>query len=190
MRKDKQRTKRKPARKGRSKLRARKRQRAPRTAEQYFAQPQWLQDILTRVRHAITKMRADKSSLEQASHEFEIDPRTVVKRAGSALRKSASGRYVAKESDRLLSALVVLTHGGTREVVVKGSRQASLIGSHWAGVQKFLETGDKAAVRKFRGRFITDAAGNKIPLLTDLDELNRYAHAGVLSFETIYLQSV
>ena len=190
MRKDKQRTKRKPARRHRFKLRPRRRQATPRTTEQYFAQPQWLQDILTRVRHAITKMRADKSSLEQVSREFDIDPRTVVRRAGTALRKSASGRYVARGSDRLLSALLVLTPGGTREVVVKGSRQASLIGSHWAGVQKFLETGDKAAVKKFRGRFIKDTAGAKIPLLTDLDELNRYASAGVLSFESIYVHSV
>jgi len=170
--------------------RKRSRRAAPRTAEQYFAQPQWLQDILTRVRHAITKMRAEKTSLEQASREFDIDPRTVARRAGTALRKTASGRYVAKESDRLLSALLVLTHGGTREVVVRGSRQASLIGSHWAGVQKFLETGDKAAVKKFRGRVVRDATGNKIPLLTDLDELHRLASAGVLSFESIYVHSV
>ena len=32
----------------------------------------------------------------------------------------------------------------------------------------------------------TDAKGKKFPFLTDLDELNRLASAGVLSFESLY----
>src|SRR5437879_10556328 len=102
-------------------------------------------------------MRAGSISLNQASREFGVDPRTVIKRGGTALWKSVTGRYEAKKSDRLLRVLVFPTHDGTGEIAVRGSRPASQLGEYWAAVQKYLQTGDSSGVKKFRGKKITDA---------------------------------
>src|SRR5260221_586318 len=109
----------------------------PRTAEEHFAKPQRFQELWNRVTHVIAKMRANKISLQQASREFGVDPRTVIRRGGSALQKSANGRFAAKSSDRLLRVLVVPTIAGPQEIAVRGSRSASQIGAYWSAAQKF-----------------------------------------------------
>lgn len=159
---------------------------APRTAEQYFAKSERFQDRWNRVTHVISRMRADDVSLKSASREFRVDPRTVVRLGGSALRKRASGRYEARSSDRLLRVLVVLTPQGKREIALRDSRQASQVAEHWNAVHRYLEKGDASALQKFHGKHITDASGAQVPLLTDLDELDRLGNAGVLSFESLY----
>jgi hypothetical protein len=156
------------------------------TAEQYFAKPPRAQEIWNRVTHVITKMRSNRISLQHAAREFGIDPRTVVRRGGSALQKSATGRFAAKSSDRLLRMLMVPTSTGPREVAIRGSRRASQIGEYHSAVQKYLQTGDSSGLKKFRGKKIKDTHGVEIPLLTDLNELRRLGAAGVLSFESIY----
>lgn len=162
---------------------------APRTAKQYFAKSEQFQDRWTRVTHAISKMRGEGVSLRQASREFGLDPRTVTRLARPALRKRANGRYKAKPNDRLLRVLVVPSPEGLREVAIRDSRQASQLAEYANAVQKYLETGDSAALRKFRRKRITDASGNRVPLLTDLAELDRLGSAGVLSFESLYAKA-
>lgn len=162
---------------------------APRTAKEFFAMPERSQDRWTRVTHVVSKMRTDAVSLRQASREFGLDPRTVLRLSRPALRKRANGRYVAKGGDRLLRVLVVPTPEGLREVAMRDSRQASQLARYSAAVDRYLETGDDTALRKFRRKRITDASGTRIPLLTDLNELDRLGSAGVLSFESLYAGS-
>lgn len=135
-------------------------------------------------------MRSDRVSLRKASREFGVDPNLVVKLGRSALRKQKNGRYVARKGDRLLRVLSVLTIDGKHEIALRDSRQASVIGSHWDAVQRYLQTGDASALRKLHGKKITDASRKRHLLLTDLDELNRLGSAGVLSFESLYGRSV
>jgi len=168
---------------------ARNRPLAPRTAAQFFAKSEQFQDRWNRVTHVISKMRMDGVSLRQASREYELDPRTVVRLGHPALRKRANGRYKAKPSDRLLRVLVVPTRGGPREIAVRDSRQASQVAEYGNAVHRYLETGDDSALRKFRRRRIIDARGAKVPLLTDLNELDRLGSAGVLSFESLYAKA-
>lgn len=144
------------------------------------------QDRWTRVTSAISKMRAEGVSLPQASREFGLDPRTVVRLGKPALKKRANGRYSAKPTDNLLRVLVMPTSEGLREVAVRDSRQASLLGRYWAAVQRYLETGDAAALRKIRRKTITDSEGKRVRLIKDLAELDRQGSAGVLSFESLY----
>ena len=172
--------------KRRSSRPARNKHIAPRTAEQFSAKSERFQDRWTRVTHVISKMRAEGVSLRQASREFGVDPRTVVRLGGPALQKRANGRYAAKASDRLLRVLVVPTRKGLREVAVRDSRQAGRVAEYWNAVQTFLATGDPAALRKFRGKHITDANRKRIPFLTDLKALDRLGNAGVLRFESLY----
>lgn len=159
---------------------------APRTAEQYFAKPARFQELWNRITQVISKMRSTKVSLQKASREFGVDSRTVVRQGGSALRKSANGRFEAKSSDRFLRFMVFPTHDGTREIAVRGSRPASQLGQYWAAVQRLLQTGDASKLQKFRGKKIRDANGNQISLVTDVQQLKRSGAAGVFSFESIY----
>jgi hypothetical protein len=135
-------------------------------------------------------MRAEGLSVQRAARDYGIDPRTVIRLAGSALRKAANGRYAAKPTDRLLRPLVIPTREGLREIVVRGSHQASQIAGYSNAVQKYVATGDDTALRKFVGKHIIDASGSRIPLLTSLAELDRLASAGVLSFESLYAELV
>jgi hypothetical protein len=131
-------------------------------------------------------MRADRISLHKASRKFQIDPRTVVRWGGTALRKTASRRYVAKATDQLLRVLVVPTSKGLSEVAVSDSRQASTLGKYWSAVHRYLATGDASRIKKFEGKKVVDAEGQRVALLTDLRELDRLGSAHVLSFESLY----
>lgn len=179
----------KKKRKNRIHQSARTQRHPPRSADDFFTRPRRFQDRWTRVTHVISKMRADGVSLHQASREFGLDPRTVVRLGRPALRKRANGRYAAKASDRLLRVLLVPTPEGLREIAVRDSRQASQVAEYWNAVHRYLETGDDSALRKFRRKRITDANGVRVPLLTDLDELDRLGSAGVLSFESLYAKA-
>jgi len=124
-------------------------------------------------------------SLPKASKEFGIAPSTVIELGRSALRRR-NGRYDATKTDRLLRVHSALITKGKNEIATRDSRQASLVGGHWAAVQRYLQTGDDSALTKFKGRYVTDASGKRYFFLTDLRQLDRLASAGVLSFESIY----
>jgi hypothetical protein len=162
---------------------------APRTADEYFAKSERFQDRWKRGTHVISKMRADGTSLSQASREFDLDPRTVQRLAPSALRKLRTGRWEAKHFDRLLRVLVIPTRKGLREIGVRDSRQASQLGKYSTAVERYLQTGDASALRDFQGKHILDASGKRVPLLTDLRALDRLGSAGVLSFESLYARA-
>lgn len=164
-------------------------QKAPRTAEQYFAKPARFQDMWTRVENVIAKMRTEQVSLKTAAREIGINPRTVKRWGGSALRKSSSGRYTARPGDQLLRVLKIPTPDGPIEIGVRGSRQASTLGEYWAAVHKYIATGDASGLEKFRGKQVKDANGKAVPLLTNVDQLNRLGSAGILSFESLYARS-
>jgi hypothetical protein len=113
----------------------------------------------------------------------------VLRAAPAAFRKLKNGRYEAKPIDRILRVVVVPTRKGLREIGVRDSRQASLIGRYWTAVERYRDTGDASALREFRGKHVTDAAGKRIRLLTDRGTLDRLGSAGLLSFETLYARA-
>src|SRR5437016_7795876 len=164
----------------------RKKNSSPQTLEEYLTMAERSKDRWNRAVHVVSKMRNDKLSLESASRYFEINPRTVTRLAGSALRKNANGKFAAKATDKLLRVLVILTNEGLQETAVRDSRESSLLGRYWAAVEKYLETGDESALRKIRRKTITDAGGKRIRLIKDIAELERLGSAGVLFFESLY----
>ena len=159
---------------------------APKSAKQYSDRPLRFQELWDRVVAVVSKLRSQKTSLQQTSREIGISPRTVLRYGGPALQKSKTGRYEAKKRDSLLRMLMVPTPEGPREIAVRDSRQASLLGGYWSAVHWYLATGDADGLRKFEGKHITDADGQHIELLTQLNELDRLGSAGVLSFESLY----
>ncbi len=157
----------------------------PNTARQYFSLSPKNQETWDSIGHVISKIR-EGMTVPKAAKEFGLAPKTVIAFGRSALRKQKNGRYVAKKTDQLLRVVNVLTIGGRKEVATRDSRQASLVGGHWAAVQRFLQTGDDSALLQFAKKRIVDARGKRYPLLTDLNELERLGSAGVLSFESMY----
>jgi len=156
----------------------------PRTARQYFAMSLREQEIWHSGAYVISRGRGGQPR-RQASKEFSLAASTVVELGRPPVRKK-NGRYVATKTDRLLRVIAILTDKGKKEVATRDSRQASLIGSHWAAVQKYLQTGDDSALLEFKKTRVIDASGKHHRLLTDLKELLRQASAGVLSFESMY----
>ena len=167
----------------------RRKQVAPHTAQEFFAKSEAFQDKWIRITEAVSKMRASGVSLTQASGDVKLTPHTVLRWGRTALRKGPNGRYVAKASDRLLRVMVVLTDGGKREIALRDSGQASLIAEHWNAADRYLATGNAAAIRRLKNKSIKDATGTQHLLLTDLAELDRLENAGVLSFESIYART-
>jgi lambda repressor-like predicted transcriptional regulator len=161
---------------------------APRTADEFFAMPARSREEWIRTTNVVSRMREKGISLRQVSGEFGINPRTVSRLGRSALRKGTNGRYKTIAKDRLLRVLVIPTKKGMREVATRDSQQATLVAEYWIAVHRYIdpETHDASSLRKFKGKYVTDSNGKKVPLLTDLSKLDRLASAGVLSFETIY----
>ena len=159
--------------------------RGPRTLAEFQALPKRVQDALQNVAHVVTRMRAGESRAA-ASAYVGIDPRTVQRLGGSALRKTPSGRYVAKPTDNLLRVLKVSTNGEPVIVAVRGSRASTEVSKRSKAQREYLATGDDTKIGKLRRTKILDAEGREVPFLTDLDELDRQGDLGVLSFESIY----
>ena len=139
----------------------------------------------SKVTGVLARMRSGNISLRRASQEAKVSPRTVLKRAASALRKTKSGRYEARTGDRLVRQVKIPTPDGLLEIKVRGLREASKLARYWNFLDRYYQTGDKE-IQKFTGQSVTDVDGVKHPLLTDLDVLNRAGSAGVYSFESIY----
>ncbi len=161
----------------------------PRLVEQFFAKSEPQQDTWNRALHAIAKMRSEGLSLSKAAKEAGISPGTVKRLGGRAIKRKPNGRYSAARRDSLLRVMQVPTSGGSRDVALRSSRHASVLGQYWDAVQKYLQTGDSSGVEKFRGKRIKDASGQEVPLITDLKELNHMGSAGFLSFESLYARS-
>jgi hypothetical protein len=157
----------------------------PSTARQYFALSPKNQETWNSIGHVISKLR-DGMTLPKAAKEFGLSPKTAIALGRSALRKQKNGRYVAKKADRLLRVVNALTTQGRIEIATRDSRQASLVGGHWAAVQKFLQTGDYSALLRFNKKQIVDARRKRFVLLTDTKEIERRASAGVFTFESMY----
>jgi hypothetical protein len=158
---------------------------APRSIEDYNAISEKDRQLWDDVGQITTEVRLG-ASLNFASKKFSRDPRVVRRLGKIALRKLRNGRWAARRTDRLLRVLQRLTREGKVEVALSDSRQATVLGKYWNAVELYRDTGDASRLEEFDGQHIIDAAGNHLPLLTDLRTIDRLGAAGVLSFETLY----
>ena len=137
----------------------------------------------------ISKMRSDGLSLKKAAKEVGVSPRIVTKLGRQALKKRKNRSYSVTDRDSLLRVVMIPTSEGMREISLRDSRQASTVARYSDAIGKYIRTGDASGLKKFRGRFVRDASGVKVPLITDLAELNRLGSAGALSFESLYART-
>lgn len=158
----------------------------PRTAKQFFAMSKKAQGEWTKATSIVSEARRTGISPRKVSKRLGISYKTVQRLVGPALRKPRSGRYVARSTDKLLRVLIIPTREGLQEIATRDSRQASLVAHYWIALKRYFTSGNESALREFERKKITNVNGKRVPLLTDLSELDRLASAGVLSFETIY----
>jgi hypothetical protein len=134
---------------------------------------------------ALHLMRSRKLSLAQAAREVRASPRTISKYVGSALTKSAAGRYRAKPSDRLLRSLRFITPEHQITVDVRGSRLASRIATYWNAVDRYLKTGDAGSLKRFAGKSVK-IGRLRYPFVTDPYILRRLVNEAQVSFQDLY----
>lgn len=161
----------------------------PRTAEEFFTQPEEFRTDWEDMLRVLKRMRTERLSLKRAATEEDVNPRTVTRLGRQAIRKRANRSYAVTKRDSLLRVMVIPTSEGMREVSLRDSRHASLVARYSDAVQKYFRTGDASGLKKFKSRFVMDASGAKVFLLTDLADLDRLGSAGVLSFESLYART-
>ncbi len=160
---------------------------APRTLQQYLAMSPNEQDLWNSISQVPGRMRSDNVSLAEACRDLGVFPDEVLRLARPAFRKLANGEYAAKDRDEIFRMLCILSkEEGLIEFPTTDSRQASLIGIFWNAVRHYLRTGDPFELNSLKHRAVRDPTGKRVPLLTDLKEIERRAYAGVLRFESIY----
>lgn len=131
--------------------------------------------------HALELMRRYGWPRTRAAREAGISVAALMRHVGSALHKQGS-RWVAKPADRLTRAMHVLTEGGVEhDVVVRGSRVASVIGGHWSAIGHYLGTGEASRLAGFRGKRVAGYTLETEPVAIVL-----WAHRGELDVEDIY----
>jgi hypothetical protein len=157
----------------------------PVNLEEFLALSNRDQELWADIGQIVTDVREGKS-LTAASRGLQRNSRAVQRLAAKALRKLKNGRWAAKKTDRLLRVLQKITPKGRQQVGIRDSRQASILGKYWNAVERYRDTGDASGLWEFKGKHVIDADGSRVPLLTDLRELDRQGAAGNLSFESFY----
>lgn len=138
-----------------------------------------------RALEVLSRMRTENLSLTRAAKKVETSARSVLKYAGSALKRNKAGRYQAKASDRLKRTLNFLTEDGKIPLETRSSRTASKISAHSLAAGRFLESGDPSGLAEFEGKTIR-AGKITYSFITDPDILERLGNAGEVSFEDLY----
>ncbi len=129
---------------------------------------------------ALRYMRSEGMSLSRAAEFAGTTPRTVRRFAGPALVQR--GRHVeVAVSDRLYRRMTVLGPEGPVDVDVRGSGTASVIGSHFNAIARYLATGDPAVLAPYRAVVV-----DGVPLLTDPLLIEELAAQRELDIDDIY----
>lgn len=161
------------------------RPRQPRSLTDFFDMTRDAQDTWHRVIEAIAAMR-DGRSLQRAARDADLSPATVLRLAGSAIRRGSNGRYRPAASDSLVRVVRMPTSDGLTEVALRNSRDASTVAEYLNAVHRYLAKGDASGLTPFHDRAIRSVDGDRVIFVTDTATLDRLGSAGVLSFESIY----
>lgn len=78
---------------------------------------------------------------------------------------------------------VLIKDAGPLVVEITSEEDASLLGSYWNAVQKYLDNGDEEALIEFRGETVGDGS---FELESNPSEIEYWARTGELDFKDIY----
>ena len=118
----------------------------------------------------ILRMMRNKISLTRASKELGFDRDSVKLHIRSGIMKR-HGRWIAKKFDAIERQMQIYENGKVKSIVVRNSKDASLIGKYFNDVKTALVTGEKSILRKYKRRVIVDAKGKRHKFETRLEKI-------------------
>ncbi|MDG6244853.1 MAG: hypothetical protein QCH31_10785 [Methanolobus sp.] len=126
-------------------------------------------DMRIRAVQALSDVRKGKS-LTSAAKDQGISVQDALKHLGNSVYKK-NGRWVAAKTDSIERGRWFYSNGKRVSVVIKSSKDASLISKYLNAVRTALRTGDEEALKPFKNVTIQGADGKDYPLETDLEKL-------------------
>ncbi len=106
----------------------------------------------------LSEARRSKQSLSKLAKNHDVSRKTVLNNTNAFRKKQR--RWNAKRFDKIPRVMKISEKGREVSIQINNSRTAALIGRYHNAVKKFLSTGDKKALRKFRRKKIKDIDGN------------------------------
>ena len=117
----------------------------------------------------LSEARRSKQSLSKLAKKHDVSPKTVLNNTNAF--KKRQRRWNAKRFDKIPRVMKINENGKESSIQINDSRTAALIGRYHNAVKKFLSTGDKKTLRKFRKKKIRDIDGNLHSLETNPDSI-------------------
>src|SRR5690348_12081686 len=99
----------------------------PKTADDFFALPEQVQNKYEKSLRVLAKMRTEGLSLKQSAKQAGIKPAMVRGIARRALKPRSNGSYAVTKTDSLLRVMMIPTREGMREISLRNSGQASTL---------------------------------------------------------------
>lgn len=152
----------------------------------------------SRALQAVGDLRSGRArSLSEAARRRGTTVGTIRRYTPSAVTKRRGSRqWRARPGDTYGDVLSVFTVDGVRILRVRGSRQRSTVGQHWAAVNAYRESGHDSDLARFRGVSITgtvvepgakdDGHGLQADLMTDPDDVDLIDGRGELDDVDVY----
>ncbi len=106
----------------------------------------------------LSDARKSNQSLSKLSKKQDISRKTVLNNT-NAFRKRRR-HWNVKRFDKIPRVMKINENGKEVSIQINDSRTAALIGRYHNAVKKFLNTGDKKTLKKFRKKKIKDIDGN------------------------------
>lgn len=114
----------------------------------------------------VLRLMHDGKSLSASSKKVGLRAGIVKSDLGSYLYKRKRIWHAKKIENNIQREMMIYEKGKPVAIIVRNSKDASLIGQYFNDVKRFLETGDKTLLTKYKKRVIRDAKGKKHKLET------------------------
>lgn len=119
----------------------------------------------------LSLMRNKKLSLSFACKAIKITPKTVI--ANTNALEKIGNKWVLKQYDNIPRTLKIISNGKSVSVTINWSPTATIIGSYYNDLQKFLDTNEPGFLLNWENVIIKDIHNTKYLLETNPDVLNK-----------------
>lgn len=127
----------------------------------------------------------EEKSFAKAAREAHLSSEKLRRYAiENGIVEKRGRRWVIK--DKLARRLLIFSGGHEHVITVSNFKAASLVGKYMSAVGSFLRSNDKAYLKPFIGKSVTDIDRNSYVFETRPNFLYRLSHAGGSSFEQMY----
>ena len=114
----------------------------------------------------VLRLMKEEKSLTASSKSVGINAETAKRNLGMFIYKRKRKWHAKKSENNIQRELQIYERGKVRSIVVRNSKDASLIGQYYNDVKHALTTGDWKPLQKYKRRKIKDVKGKKHRLET------------------------